>query len=241
MEENLNRWSEGNSKFFIDYGKYLVPGRELQIETICSLIKPGKEKSVILELCCGEGLLAEAILKQYNDCTVIGLDGSEEMLDISKTRLKQFGNRFKPVTFDLNSKEWRNEYKPVSAVVSSLAIHHLSGEEKKELFNDVYLMLDTGGSFVIADIILPASEKGNIYAANLWDKIVKERSLEIDSDIKFFETFEKLCWNYFKYPDDIDKPSTIFDQLLWLKEAGFTGVDVFWLKAGHAVYGGFRS
>ena len=35
-----------------------------------------------------------------------------------------------------------------------------------------------------------------------------------------------------------DKPSPLFDQLKWLDEAGFTDVDVFWMKAGHAIFSG---
>lgn len=41
--------------------------------------------------------------------------------------------------------------------------------------------------------------------------------------------------------DDIDFPSTLPEQLGWLVDAGFVGVDVFWARAGHALFGGFRS
>ena len=36
----------------------------------------------------------------------------------------------------------------------------------------------------------------------------------------------------------MDKPSGLFEQLGWLEAAGFEAVDVYWLKAGHAIYGG---
>ena len=35
-----------------------------------------------------------------------------------------------------------------------------------------------------------------------------------------------------------DIPNDI--QLRWLEEAGFSSVDCFWMRAGHAVYGGYR-
>lgn len=53
-----------------------------------------------------------------------------------------------------------------------------------------------------------------------------------------FEQFENTEWNIFEYPDPMDKPSPVFDQLRWLEQAGFKAVDVYWLKAGHAIYGG---
>jgi hypothetical protein len=36
-------------------------------------------------------------------------------------------------------------------------------------------------------------------------------------------------------------PSPLSEQLVWLREAGFASVDCFWLRAGHAVYGGYRA
>ena len=37
-------------------------------------------------------------------------------------------------------------------------------------------------------------------------------------------------------PDDIDKPSPLFDHLQWLEDAGFVDVDVHWMLAGHALF-----
>jgi hypothetical protein len=47
--------------------------------------------------------------------------------------------------------------------------------------------------------------------------------------------------DYYRHPDPLDRPSGLFEQLRWLAEAGFTGVDCFWMSAGHAVYGGYTS
>ena len=48
-------------------------------------------------------------------------------------------------------------------------------------------------------------------------------------------------WNIYYHPDPVDKPSTLPEQLRWMEEAGFEGVDVFWARAGHALLGGYRS
>ncbi|RPI15162.1 MAG: class I SAM-dependent methyltransferase [Ignavibacteriae bacterium] len=240
MEESKNLWSEKNSRFYIDKSKYYVIERDLQIETICTLINPVKGDFTVVELCCGDGLLAHAILEAYPGSKLTGLDGSEKMLTKASSRLKPFGDRFNPVVFDLASKAWRKNYSSINAVVSSFGIHHLTGEEKLVLFKDVYKMLAPGGSFIIADIIQPASEIANTYAGNLWDKYVEYRSQELDGDTGFYKEFVKSEWNYFKYFDDYDKPSTIHEQLNWLKDAGFKNVDVFWMKAGHAIYGGIK-
>ena len=56
------QWEEENSQDFIDYGKYFVPDREIQINCICEVIPPPSESAYILDLCCGEGLLTRALL-----------------------------------------------------------------------------------------------------------------------------------------------------------------------------------
>ena len=38
QDDPADRWSEGDSTTFIDYGRYHVPERELQIATICGLL-----------------------------------------------------------------------------------------------------------------------------------------------------------------------------------------------------------
>ncbi len=78
----------------------------------------------------------------------------------------------------------------------------------------------------------------NAVTAAAWDTAVKERTQQLDGHLKFFAGFERLEWNLFRYPDpDLDKPSRLFDQLTWLERAGFTAVDVFWLRAGQALLG----
>jgi tRNA (cmo5U34)-methyltransferase len=240
MEFN-KAWDEQSSKLFIDYGRYFVPERELQIETICDLISPHDGPFHLLELCCGEGLLAGALLERFPNCIVHGFDGSTEMLQQSQQRLARYGERFAPRQFDLHAREWREAAWPSRAVVSSLAIHHLDAAEKQQLYADVYRMLDAGGVFVISDLIQPVHETGAGVAARTWDEAVRQRALELDGNTSAFDYFRRTKWNFFEFPDEFDKPSPLFDHLKWLEQAGFASVDAYWLKAGHAIYGGRKA
>ena len=231
-------WSEETSHLFIDYGRYLVPERDYQMRIIAALLSHLEGPCVILELCCGEGLLAESLLDSFPTLTVHGLDGSVEMLQRARERLIRFESRFQCREIDLASPDWRKPEFPVHAVVSSLAIHHLTGPQKQELFIDVYQMLEAGGVFVIADIVEPQNEAGKRVAAERWDEVVQQRSMEFDGNTEAFEFFDREGWNTFWYldPDDIDKPSPLLDQLKWLEHAGFVDLDVHWMLAGHAVF-----
>lgn len=233
-----HRWTEQNSQFFIDFGRYFVPDREDQIRTICDLIPYRQQPFRILELCCGEGLLAAALLERFPQCIVHGLDGSPEMLERAKANLAPYGDRFTTETFDLSDRSWRTATRPVRAIVSSLAIHHLDGPRKQVLFRDSYQILEPGGALLISDIVLPTTEPGVAYAAKSWDDAVHQRSLELDGNMQAYDCFREKAWNYYRHPDPIDNPSSLFDQLKWLERAGFAKPDVYWMKAGHAIFGG---
>jgi len=234
-------WSEKNSQTFIDFGKYFVPDREEQINIICELIPRLEKNSRILELCCGEGLLAGALLERYQNSIVIGMDGSPTMLAQASDNLKAFNDRFMARRFKLAERDWRTTDPLYCAIVSSLAIHHLDGEEKRALFTDLYPMLSPGGALIIADIIQPASPTAMDMAARFYDAAVRERALAIEGNLDKYEQFLHSEWNLFRYPDEMDKPSPLFDQLNWLEEAGFCAIDIFWMKAGHAIYGGYKN
>src|SRR5512143_3986378 len=106
-------WSEANSRQFLDVGQYLAPDREQQIQLIRDLIPDNPDGVHVLDLCCGEGLLSEAILEGRGSWTVHGLDGSPEMLNSAQRKLARFGERFQPQTFDLFATTWRQTALPV--------------------------------------------------------------------------------------------------------------------------------
>jgi tRNA (cmo5U34)-methyltransferase len=237
-DENLH-WSEENSDRFIDFGRFFVPEREYQMWTFSKLIRDPGIPFNMIELCCGEGILAEVFLEHFPNCTLYGLDGSQKMLEHASSRLAAYAERFKPGLFELKALDWRKTSPKAWAVVSSLAIHHLDGEGKRKLFADVYQMLLPGGTFLIADLVRPVDEKGMEYAANAYDEEVLRRSRALEGDNKAFDLFTRQEWNFFRFPDDpLDTPSSLFDQLNWLEQAGFGSVDVYWMRAGHALFGG---
>jgi len=235
------RWTEHDSERFVDVGLYFVPDREAQIDVVCTLLEHVDRSAPlgrVLDLGCGEGVLCEAILPRFPRARVYGVDASAVMLRHAAARLAPFGERFQPLRADLGSRDWRAAALPASAVVSSLAVHHLEGAEKRSLFADVRRMLSPGGALVIADVMRPASEAGRLLAAREWDEAVRERTA---GDAAAYAEFRTQGWNMYATPepDPVDKPSTLLEHLEWLRDAGFAGVDAFWMRAGHAIVGGF--
>jgi tRNA (cmo5U34)-methyltransferase len=242
----LNHWDEETSRSYLDYGRYFVPARELQMHIMVNLLKGLPRPCTILELCCGEGLLAEMLLDELPSSSYWGLDGSALMLEQAGKRLSRFGDRIKLSSFDLADQSWRVDIfgldRTVQAVVSALAIHYLDGEGKKVLFKDVYAMLALGGAFIVADMIEPATTTGREVAADALDEVVRKQALELDGNTAALDFFLGEGWNTYRYfdPDDLDHPSPLFDQLKWLEQAGFQGIDLHFMQAGHALFSGWK-
>lgn len=243
-----NQWDEGSSQSFLAEGDIFVPARLEQMNTLLDLIPAGRDEVfTIAELAGGGGELGEMILDRFPHCHYLALDGSEMMLAQLHERLARFGERVTIRQFDITAQEWRTQLPTqLRCVLSSLCVHHLFGTEKRQLFHDMRKALEPGGGLLIADVIKPADERIAQLFARQYDEIVREQSLAARGDLSGFQRFNELEWNYFRYDynlpdtDTIDHPSLLNDQLYWLSEVGFSMVDCYWMRAGHAVFGGYK-
>jgi tRNA (cmo5U34)-methyltransferase len=235
-------WEEGDSQTFIELGEIVVPGRQEQARLICDLIPAEPDEHFMgVDIGCGEGLLSRAILEHYSEAQMTLLDGSEAMLTRAAENLGEFAYQIDLREFDLFESQWLEELpKRFRCIVSSLAIHHLDDEGKRALYGRLFDHLTRGGVLLIADLVHPPNDQVGEAWANEWDHDVREQSLARTGSLEAFERFQD-GWNHYRTPDvEFDKPSLLIDQLRWLEEIGFTGVGCFWLRAGHAIYGGFK-
>lgn len=239
--DSTHQWTEQNSQTFIDYGAFYVPGREKHARIVTQILQTVPNLGLVVDLCCGEGLLSKHILDTIPGSQLAAYDLSEAMLAKTSDHLKPFEGRASTHQFDLSSPDWRT-LTGVGAFVSSLAVHHLNGHKKQQLYKDLYQMLQPGGLFVLIDIVLPTRSVGVKVAAQEWDIYVKQKVRKSGADPAIFRTFKKEGWNFFDDPtaDPIDQPSGLLEQLNWLEQAGFVDADVFWMDAGHVVMGGWK-
>jgi tRNA (cmo5U34)-methyltransferase len=236
-------WTEEDSATYQELAPVAVPARAEQLATLLTLTPFARdERFRAVELACGEGYLAHALLELFPQATVVALDGSEEMRARAAERLASFGERASVQPFDLAEDGWRHYALGAGCVLSSLTVHHLTNAGKRRLFSDMAFRLAPRGALLIADLVAPVGPEAQEIFAATWDRAAEAQALAHGGETALYTRFLEAHWNYYRYADDpLDQPASLFEQLRWLREAGFPHVDCFWLQAGHAIYGGYKS
>jgi tRNA (cmo5U34)-methyltransferase len=164
------------------------------------------------------------------------------MLAETARALAPFPGRWETQTFQLLDSDWRAQLpNELRAIVSSLAIHHLKGTAKRDLFADLHSHLAPGGALLIADLVEPAGPAALRHMARAWDEDVERQSTELAGDPAPWEFFRDDHWNIYTYPDlEMDFPSPLVDQIDWLRQTGYTRIDIPWTRAGHTLIAAYR-
>jgi tRNA (cmo5U34)-methyltransferase len=140
-----------------------IPGYEELQEAVASATADLGATSV-LELGTGTGETALRIRAGSPAARWVGIDSSEAMLARARERLPDADLRLQRLEEELPSG-------PFDLVVSALAVHHLDGLGKRELFARVARVLRRGGRFVLGDLVVPAGgQEGPIYVDWVMDR-----------------------------------------------------------------------
>jgi tRNA (cmo5U34)-methyltransferase len=125
-----------------------VPGYdELQDEV--ARAAAGLPVEDVLDLGTGTGETAARILNSYPEARLTGVDESAGMLCAARAAL---GNA--PVLLVARLEDPLPPG-PFDLVLSALAVHHLDGAGKADLFRRVARVLRPGGRFVLGDVVVP--------------------------------------------------------------------------------------
>ena len=198
MPPDVNEWQSPEHA-----GAYLakadqVPHRSAGEATLLEEMPAGVER--VLDLGSGDGRLLDLVLRARPKAAGVALDFSPLMLERLRSR---FGSSPRAEIIAHNLDDPLPELGTFDAVVSSFAIHHLVHERKRQLYEEVWCLLDGGGVFCNLEHVASASAYGHG---------------------RFLEGMGTA-------PEDEDPSNKLLDvetQLEWLRDIGFSDVDCYW-------------
>jgi len=182
----------------------------------------GTDSFKFLDLGAGTGLLTAFIISVFPNATVTLMDLSEKMLEKARERFST-NKRVNFLIWDYSHSTLPGEY---NLIVSAMSIHHLSGDEKKSLYQRVFNALKFDGIFINEDLVKGETDKVEQKYQDMWMNWIKEAGLSKGELLKIIDRMR------------YDKPSSLNIQLQWLKEIGFQDVDCYYKYFNFAVYSG---
>jgi tRNA (cmo5U34)-methyltransferase len=167
----------------------------------------------VLDLGTGDGRLLALVKLDKPEVEGVALDFSDPMLERAK---KRFANDTKVLVVKHDfSVPLPIELGYFDAVVSSLAIHHLTDERKRQLYKEIFEILKPQGVFCNLEHV---------------------SSPTLDVHLKF------LAKTGFtpQTEDPSNKLSDVETQLHWLRKIGYVNVDCYWKWLEIALLAGFK-
>jgi tRNA (cmo5U34)-methyltransferase len=125
-----------------------VPGYDRLEEEVAAATGAGAKS--VLELGTGTGETARRVLDRHPDAQLVGIDASPGMVKVARESLPT--DRVRLLVGRLEDPLPEG---PFDLVVSCLAVHHLEGTGKADLFRGIARKLTPGGRFVLADVVEP--------------------------------------------------------------------------------------
>jgi tRNA (cmo5U34)-methyltransferase len=198
VHEMMNEWrsAEHASAYLerADSVPFRSAGEQVLVEELPS------SAHAILDLGSGDGRLLDLVLRMRPKAHGVALDFSPLMLDRLRTR---FAATPRVTIVEHNLDDPLPPLGTFDAVVSSFAIHHLDHARKRELYAEVWAILEPGGVFCNLEHVASASAYGH------------ERFLEAMGTT----------------PAEEDPSNRLLDaqtQLEWLRQIRFRDVDCYW-------------
>ena len=133
------------------------------------LVSAAREQvRTFLDLGCGTGFLAAAILDEFPGIRGYLIDESEAILAAARRNLHVHEDRVEFVLGDLNQPGWQRQVRggaPFDVVVSAFAICHAPEPEKRAIFTEVFGLLQPDGIFINIEPVASATR----WTESAWD------------------------------------------------------------------------
>jgi len=196
----------------------LIPPFDTFYGTAADAVRLAEPAKHILDIGAGTGLLSAVIKESFPGARLTLLDGAPAMLAQARKLLGDAGTHY--LTADLLDPLPAG---PWDAIVSALAIHHLSDEHKRDLFARIRSSLRPGGVFVNAEQVSGPTPR----LTALYERWHEQQTRGAGSDDAEWQAAAERMSH--------DRLAGLEDQLAWLRNAGFGDVDCLFKQYRFAV------
>jgi len=218
-----------------------IPMVQEQIGIMMSILR-SRQQPVrnFIDLGCGDGILGATILGEYPSARGVLADFSEPMLDQAREQLKGFSEQLVFENLDYGDKAWVNmmkAYGPFNAIVSGYSIHHQPDVRKREVYQEIYSLLEPGGWFINIEHIAARTQ----LVTDLFNNHIIDHWYEQEKAKGGTKTREEVADTFMNRPDkDANILLSVDTQCDWLSEIGYEDVDCYFRVYELAVFGGRR-
>lgn len=217
------------------------PIREVQTAMVVHMVPHELSEPVrVLDLAAGSATLALALLKDRDNATAVCLDASVEMIRLGRERAAGLGDRVEFVQASLEGPQWLESISGTfDVVVSARALHHFTANQRRRfLFREIYGVLRAHGCFINADNVRAPTTFLREQYKSARDHWLERYYAEVSRGTQTLAEIRAATPNAYHGPHN---NGLLEEELLWLREAGFSNVDCFWKFGNTVVYGGYRS
>jgi tRNA (cmo5U34)-methyltransferase len=231
--------SETVSKDFLEGMRGAIPLAAEQLDVMLHVIQAARPNlDNFLDLGCGDGILAQAILAHYPDAHGVLLDFSEPMIEAAQHKLAARRDNLTFLVQDYGVTNWLDvvqAHAPFDAIVSGYSIHHQPDERKQEIYQEIYGLLKPGGVFLNLEHVAPATQ----WVEQVFDEVFVDAMMASNQRRGIEQTREETAIAYHNRPHkeaNILAPMEL--QCEWLREIGFQHVDCYLKIFELALFGG---
>ena len=227
------------AQHFLDETRAAIPLGFEQIDVMARVIRKTRTSvGRFLDIGCGDGILGRTVSSIYPTSKGVFVDFSDVMIDALKEKLEGTSGNSEAVKTDFSKSSWLeqvSEHAPFDLIVTGFAIHHLPDKRKKELYREIFDLLNPGGLFMNLDHIKTGSPTAEVLFEEWLLGSMHERHQLSGSD-KSWEDVEKE-WRK-RQTDNILSP--VRSQIDWLNEIGFKDVDCYFQVMSLALFGALK-
>ena len=176
------------------------------------------EATDILELGSGTGNLSLELARRFPAATVTYVDGSAEMLLVTRSRLERGGapHHGEPRFIESRFEELPLAPQSYDLIVSSISLHHVV--DKASLYRRLRAALRDGGALCFADQIRGEPEANHHVNWERWLEFCRAPGNCSDDEIQ----------SLLDHAAAHDYYTTLSDHVDMLAKAGFTSIDCVW-------------